>query len=568
MEAGITELISRCKAGERQALDLLYQQYRPGLLDICKYYTKEDGVAEDLLHDAFVVILTSLDKLKQTDNPESWMTAIVRNVGYHYRQYVKKEQKALLQMAEESKLTSEETQVPDYDELQTLISQLPQGYQQVFRLSVFEGLSHQEISQLLGITTHSSSSQLSHAKRMLRLLIKQSWVLMLLLIAIPAAVWWLARKQTSTEEHHEAISEAASKQEPSLSLDMPEEQPHYTQAASHSISSFRQNNKRQKTGHDFWPTENVSSDTVVVTDSIPFLPTDSIAMPTTLTAETKEEVLKDTIHERQIPRQPDKDLIVFQSDKESRSWNVSLAYNGQVGQGEDFMAAGTINCSSFDKGLGSKSYQFSNWADYRNYLSTLSGESDDEETRSLMRIATQNTVINNGVMEVRYEHQPPVTLQLMFNRQLSQKASIETGLSYTQLHSTITTGSTNANIQERQKLRYVGIPIRFGWNWYDKGRFNLYSSAGPMLELPIHSTVNVRHIENGKMTFQKEASLSVPVQWSVSLGLGAQYNLTPYLGIYLEPSMQYFFNDGSLLKTYRTEHPLEFTLPVGLRFHW
>ena len=567
MEAGVTELISRCKAGERQALDLLYQQYRPGLLDICKYYTKEDGVAEDLLHDAFIVILTSLDKLKQTDNPESWMTAIVRNVGYHYRQYVKKEQKALQQMAEESKLTSEETQVPNYEELQKLISQLPQGYQQVFRLSVFEGLSHQEISQLLGITTHSSSSQLSHAKRMLRLLIKQSWVLMLLLIAVPAAVWWLARKQTPTEEHHEAISEAASKQEPSPSLDMLDEQPHYTHAASHSISSSRQNRQRQKTGHDFWPTEIVSSDTVVVTDSIPFLLTDSIKVLPTLTAETKGEVLKDTINERQIPRQPDKDLIVFQSDKESHSWNVSLAYNGQVGQGENFMAATTINAINYGMSFPTV-YQFSNWIDYSNYLSTHSSEKYDEETRSLMRIATQNAVINNGVMDARYEHQPPVTLQLMFSRQLSQKASIETGLSYTQLHSTITTGSTNANIQERQKLRYLGIPIRFGWNWYDKGRLNLYSSAGPMLELPIHSTADVRHIENGKMTFQKEASLSVPVQWSVSFGLGAQYNLTPYLGIYLEPSMQYFFNDGSSLKTYRTEHPLEFTLPVGLRFHW
>ena len=91
MGAEATELISRCKAGDRQALDLLYQQYRPKLLNVCKHYAKEDSVAEDLLHDAFVVILTSLDKLEQTDKPESWMTAIVKNVGYHYQQYTKKE---------------------------------------------------------------------------------------------------------------------------------------------------------------------------------------------------------------------------------------------------------------------------------------------------------------------------------------------------------------------------------------------------------------------------------------------------------------------------------------------
>ena len=241
MELGASELISRCKAGERQALDLLYQQYRPKLLKVCKYYAKEDDVAEDLLHDAFVVILTSLEKLEKTDNPECWMTAIVRNVGYHYRQYVNKEQKAIRQMAKENrpttenKLNTEETQTPDYDQLQTLISQLPKGYQQVFRLSVFEGLSHKEISQLLGIAPHSSSSQLSHAKRMLRLLIKQSWVLMLLLIAVPTAIWWFARKQTPVKEQGTNTGETASKQEPSTSMEMPEEQPIYTQA--HSVSA-------------------------------------------------------------------------------------------------------------------------------------------------------------------------------------------------------------------------------------------------------------------------------------------------------------------------------------------
>ena len=90
MDPGISELISRCKTGDCQALDLLYQQYRPKLLNVCKHYAKEDSVAEDLLHDAFVVIMTSLDQLEKTDKPEPWMTAIVRNVGYHYQLYVKR----------------------------------------------------------------------------------------------------------------------------------------------------------------------------------------------------------------------------------------------------------------------------------------------------------------------------------------------------------------------------------------------------------------------------------------------------------------------------------------------
>ena len=572
MDPGTSELISRCKAGERQALDLLYQRYRPGLLNVCRHYAKEDSVAEDLLHDAFVVILTSLDQLKQTDNPESWMTAIVRNVGYHYSQYVTREQTALRQMAKEYRQDKVEYLAPDYDQIQSLISQLPQGYQKVFRLSVFEDLTHQEISQLLGIAPHTSSSQLTRAKSMLRMLIRQSWVLMLLAIAIPTAVWWFARKQTPTEEHQDAISKTVPEQAPSHSMDETTPSSHYAQAPSGSFAPSRQPAHSQPSGKAPSPATHPQNGTGAVTDSIPLLQADSMKMDPTLTAKTKEEEeqkqQKDTVIEQPTPWQSDGDQMAYQPTKESRSWNISLAYNGQAARGDDFMAASTINYSDFQEASTNKSYhQFSNWVDYSNYLKSHSAELD-EEKRSLISIATQNISVNNGAMEARYEHQLPITLQMMLSRQISEKASIETGLSYTQLNSTITTGSSSANIQEHQKLRYVGIPIRFGWTWYDKARLRFYSSAGGMLEMPIHSTVGVRHFYNGTNTFQKEVSPHVPVQWSVSLGLGAQYNVTPHLGIYLEPSLQYFINNGSDLKTYRTEHPFEFTLPLGLRLHW
>ena len=570
MDPETTELISRCKAGERQALDLLYQQYRPKLLNICKHYAKEDVVAEDLLHDAFVVILTSLDKLEQTDKPEPWMTAIVKNVCHHYQLHVKKEQATLRQMAKEGWPSAEEIPVPDYDEIQAFISQLPQDYQRLFRLSVFEGLSHKEISQLLGITPNSSSKRLSNAKRMLRLLIRQSWVLMLLFVAIPTAVWWLFHKQVSTDEQTPVVSQDTSKPQITTSAEKPEKPPVYTQASSSSPSpspSIRRS-KGIKTGWIPQQPAHHPNEVSILPDSVPRLVNDSMTVLPTKTAQTKEEeVLKDTIIYPPTLWQPDGNQIAIYPTKAHQQWNVSLAYNGQMGRGEDFMAAATIE-NNFSMGVIPipSTQQFTNWKDYFNYLNT--NPSNDPESRSLQKIASQNIDVNNGAMEARYEHQLPITLQMMLSRQISEKASIETGLSYTQLNSTITTGSSSANIQEHQKLRYVGIPIRFGWTWYDKARLRFYSSAGGMLEMPIHSTVGVRHFYNGTNTFQKEVSPHVPVQWSVSLGLGAQYNVTPHLGIYLEPSLQYYINNGSGLKTYRTEHPFELTLPLGLRFHW
>jgi RNA polymerase sigma-70 factor (ECF subfamily) len=203
-------------------LNLLYQQYKPQLLNICRQYAKGDDVAEDLLHDAFVVIFTSLDRLENDDKLEAWMFSIVRNVGYHYRQHVDKEQAALQQLAKEKSETTETGHIADYNELQSLVTLLPQGYQQVFRLSVFEGLSHQEIGQLLGITPHSSSSQLSHAKRMLRRLIRQSWVLVLLFIAIPAAIWQFLKKDKEPENQLAVVSKTKPKPQPTPPVEKPD----------------------------------------------------------------------------------------------------------------------------------------------------------------------------------------------------------------------------------------------------------------------------------------------------------------------------------------------------------
>ena len=562
LETGLTELtkgqlISRCKAGERQALDLLYQQYKSQLLNICKQYTNDDSVAEDLLHDAFVVILTSLDKLRSDDKLESWMTSIVRNVGYHYREHLAKEQATLQQIKKESEGAMDTILSPDYEQLQALVSQLPQGYQQVFRLSVFEGLSHQEISRLLGIAPHSSSSQLSHAKRMLQSLIKQSWVLILLLIAIPTAVWKLMQK------------EEPGKGEDSHSMIVTSPNP-----------SCRRGNTTEIPTHVTAEIPNhvlpLQGEIEGVIDSIPYyIIKEQIDTLTETTQEVPqvEERQQDTQIDQQLPSLPPIEEPVYRASTSSKSsaWDVRLAYNGQMGQRDDYLAATTIGKGSFDATSNSPiptEHAYDNWISYNYYLNNSPYVLDDAETRSLMNIAAQNCAINSGMMEARYEHQLPVTIQLMLSRPLSKRLSFETGLSYTKLSSTIKTGSSEAYIQERQRLHYLGIPFRLGWQWYSKAHLSLYSSAGVMLELPIRGITDINHIDNGISTYHSEASLSVPCQFSTTLGIGLQYDFTPHLGLYLEPSLQYFFDDSSDLKTYRTEHPFSIALPLGIRFRW
>ena len=560
------ELISRCKAGDRQALNLLYCHYRPYLLNICKHYAKEDHMAEDLLHDAFIVILTSLDKLRDTDKLEAWMTTIVRNVGYHYWKHLDKEHTALKQMADENQDMTAGSLMPDYELMQKLVAQLPKGYQQVFRLSVFEGLSHQEISRMLNIAPHSSSSQLLHAKRMLQKLIKQSWLLILLFIAIPAVIWKFLQKDSRNSEG--SIKEAHVRSLPQSSS-IEREMVSDKNSTSNPKKNLEGINHAIPTPRYLSTSDLPHKEEERVHDEVPAIKEDSENINPTST--NTQHPSPDTYHPSTQPAIAETANKDIQIKLKTSAWNVQLAYNGQLGKRDNFHEATSVNAKSFSaisNILIPEETAYSNWNDYSFYLNNAIPQQDmTAETRSLMDIAASNAQINGGRMEAHYEHQLPISIQLTLSRQLSRQLSVETGLSYTLLQSTNTTGSSAAYIQERQRLLYLGIPLRMGWQWYSKSSLSLYTSAGVMLEKPIHSTLDVNHFINDINTYSKQEKLSVPLQWSTSVGVGIQYDITPHVGFYLEPSLQYFFNDGSSIKSYRTEHRFSVTLPLGIRFH-
>ena len=170
------ELVELCKAGDRQALDWLYKTYADRMLQICFYYVADRQIAQDLLHDGFIIIISSLHALRSPDKLESWMGTIMRNLSIRYaRQHVLSPLASLEDISEEEQPV-EPCHVdvyPTYAELLGLIEKLPDGYGRIFRLSVLEGLSHKEIGLLLNIAPHSSSSQLARAKAILRRLISQ-----------------------------------------------------------------------------------------------------------------------------------------------------------------------------------------------------------------------------------------------------------------------------------------------------------------------------------------------------------------------------------------------------------
>ena len=67
----------------------------------------------------------------------------------------------------------------------------------------------------------------------------------------------------------------------------------------------------------------------------------------------------------------------------------------------------------------------------------------------------------------------------------------------------------------------------------------------------------------GKLGSEKETVK--PLQFSVSGAVGAQLNATKRVGVYVEPGVAYYFDDGSDIQTIRKENPFNFNIQAGIR---
>ena len=88
----VQQIAERCQQGDRNAFALLYSASRERLRSLCLRYVGSEAVADDLLHDAYVLIFTRIGELKDTTRVEAWMQRVVRNVALVYLRQQKQRQ--------------------------------------------------------------------------------------------------------------------------------------------------------------------------------------------------------------------------------------------------------------------------------------------------------------------------------------------------------------------------------------------------------------------------------------------------------------------------------------------
>ena len=161
--------------------------------------------------------------------------------------------------------------------------------------------------------------------------------------------------------------------------------------------------------------------------------------------------------------------------------------------------------------------------------------------------------------EERQKHYQPIAFGLSVSYPLSSKVSLSTGITYTRLRSDFASIINGTSISQEQTLHYLGVPLNAQYRLLHYGNLNIYLSAGGEADYNIKAHLAsegvTQHIDRDRW------------QFSVQGGVGLQYNVLPQLGLYAEPGVKHYFDNGSRLRNFFKDKPTSFNLQVGLRLH-
>ena len=158
------------------------------------------------------------------------------------------------------------------------------------------------------------------------------------------------------------------------------------------------------------------------------------------------------------------------------------------------------------------------------------------------------------------EHHAPVSVGMQLAFGIAPRLSLSTGVVYTRTSSDFYPYAPNSDYQVHQVLHYVGIPVGLNYELWRSGGFHAYVMAGA------EAAYNVKNDTDEDGT-KKENTKRDRVQFSGKASLGAQYDISPSVGLYIEPGAKYYFDNGSDIENTFKDKKLNFNLQFGLRFN-
>lgn len=158
------------------------------------------------------------------------------------------------------------------------------------------------------------------------------------------------------------------------------------------------------------------------------------------------------------------------------------------------------------------------------------------------------------------KHHAPVSVGLQVAFGIAPRLSLSTGMVYTRTSSDFYPYASSSSYNVHQVLHYVGIPVGLNYEFWQSGGFHAYLMAGAEADYNVKNDTEEEGVK-------KENAKRDRVQFSGKASLGAQYDITPKVGLYIEPGAKYYFDNGSHVENTFKDKKLNFNLQFGLRFN-
>jgi RNA polymerase sigma-70 factor (ECF subfamily) len=164
-----SDLIAGCLKGKELHQEVLYKRYFSFAMSVCIRYTKDRNEAMEIVNDSYMKVLEHLGEYDSSKSFKAWYSRILVNTSIdNYRRNLKHSSSVSIENIDAGDIEPEIDIELSVNDILKILSQLPENHRMTFSLFEIEGYSHEEIGKLLGVTTSTSRSNLSRAKKMVR----------------------------------------------------------------------------------------------------------------------------------------------------------------------------------------------------------------------------------------------------------------------------------------------------------------------------------------------------------------------------------------------------------------
>lgn len=162
------DLIRSVQNGDKQAYNILYQQYIGQVYGLCYRLTGEKMLAEDAAQEVFIQLWRKIGNFKGDSKFSTWLHTVTSNITISYMRKQKGWVQKMFNLEDSVAMNQEAEESTGNVDLESYVVRLPERARIVFVLHAIEGYRHEEIANMTNMAVGSSKAQFHRAKQLLK----------------------------------------------------------------------------------------------------------------------------------------------------------------------------------------------------------------------------------------------------------------------------------------------------------------------------------------------------------------------------------------------------------------